>query len=400
MVNTTEVKEYSFELKELDRERSTFEGFSAGVGNRDSYDDIILSGAFTKTIEDRVAAGKVKWLDQHSYFSTKALWGNVVEAGEVEVPANLRGRHDGATALIWSKFLSSRIDPNAQIALGKIEEGILDALSIGFSIVKVEFESDEEDSEDPVWDWIMGNGTRMIIELKWWETSSVIWGANSAALVIPGTVKSLLHFTEVAKAGEGLTDEVARSAMITLGRAVKGLRQRPDVIFADASHREVDKLITDLDPAIKAVDKNVKSATADKLAQLTQEFRNTVWDATPKSVHVTKALQTPKKKERRAPPEWAGALFEKLDSIIELLPKGGDEGAPEAEPEAALSEDVPEEKHSEEDEGVEGKQDEQVQDELDEPDTVTGAEEQSDAEKLGLQLESIKLLRTRMTQEA
>lgn len=222
MKNRPEVKEFSFKASNVDKEKSTFEGFSAGIGNRDDYDDVISPGAFDKTINERVPAKKVKWLDQHDYTSTQRLWGYVGEAKEVPVTAAEAPKAEGASALLWSKFFSSKVTP-AQDALTKIDEGILDGLSIGFRPIRVEYAADsQDDNDDPVFAWLMGRGVRYLKEVAWWETSSVIWGANQAAIVIDGTVKELRSIVDkVLTKGLRVDEHEVRETMTSLGRLLK-----------------------------------------------------------------------------------------------------------------------------------------------------------------------------------
>lgn len=187
-MNNLERKFVSFEVKSVDRAKSEFEGFSAGIGNRDLGNDIIEPGAFDKTISERVGAGRVKLLDQHRSESTRDVWGKVIEAREVPVQDP---RPDGPTHRLWTRFKVSQADPNAQVALGKVEDGTLDQLSIGYRPISVEFEADEGEKMDPRRAWMEGRGVRRIKELAWWETSLVIWAMNPEATVLAGSVKSM-----------------------------------------------------------------------------------------------------------------------------------------------------------------------------------------------------------------
>lgn len=228
MRDNLELKAWPFEVKEVDFEASTFEGYSAGIGNLDKGNDEIQPGAFKKTIRERVGSGKVKWLDQHAASnifgaSTESLWGRVLEAEEIELDTAARkelARRMGAkfeetpTHALFSKIFASRTTA-AQEALTKISENNLDALSIGYIPIKVEYEKfdngkkrpggrqdpEGDNDEDPRILWLLGRAKRKIKEAAWWETSSVIWGMNPAALVLPGTVKALIDVAEEAARG-------------------------------------------------------------------------------------------------------------------------------------------------------------------------------------------------------
>lgn len=268
----------------VDREKNTFEGYSAGIGNRDGGDDIILPGAFNRTINERVAAGRVKFLDQHRYDSTTRLWGRVNAAKEVEVDPRDSSQavalEEGASHLLWSRFSVSTV-AEAQDALTKIEEGHLDGLSIGFRPIEVSYlADDDEDEDDPLWAWLVGRGVRKLHEVAWWETSSVIWGMNTAALVVPGTVKSLIEFAERA-ARDGLTvdeDEV-RNAMKALGSLLK---DDPSDLMEATSTEMFKRMTEKMDTALLQIEKMSKGDdnldSRGKLVQLYDEFRATAKD--------------------------------------------------------------------------------------------------------------------------
>lgn len=208
-----------FELKAVDLRASTFVGNSAGIGNRDLGNDIIMPGAFKKTIRERVKSRKVKFLDNHNSHTTRAVWGTVVDAKEVPV----EGRKDEDNApshKIETTFEVSREDPDAQVALRKIAERHLDALSIGYRPVVVEFEADDPDSDDakdPRLAWLWGHGVRRIKELQWWETSVVVWGMNPEADIVQDSVERMVSAArKAAMAGVPVPEDRVREAIVAL----------------------------------------------------------------------------------------------------------------------------------------------------------------------------------------
>lgn len=261
----------------VDREKSTFEGFSAGIGNRDEGDDIILPGAFDKTILQRVAAKKVKYIDQHNYMSTTRLWGSVDSAKEIPVDPRDSAMDvavkEGASHLLWSRFNVSSVR-EAQDALIKIEEGHLDGLSIGYHPVEVSYAADTSDGDsDPIWEWLMGRGVRKIHELAWWETSSVIWGMNVAALTIPGTVKALLDFADRAtREGLQVDEDKVRKAMTALGKMLKEPADVAEVLHEGPA---LQQLMQRMDQALLRLDKGKDDAldSRGKLIQLYDVFK-------------------------------------------------------------------------------------------------------------------------------
>lgn len=143
-----ETKSVPFECK-VDRGQRIVEGY-ASTWDRDQIDDIILQGAFAKTIRERGDRVKVLW--QHS----EAL-GRPMHMEE-----------DSTGLFTRSKISDTQLGNDA---LTLMEDGVVDSMSIGFSIPqgKAEFESDG---------W-----TRRISEVKLYEYSPVTFACNEAAVI-------------------------------------------------------------------------------------------------------------------------------------------------------------------------------------------------------------------------
>ena len=184
---------------EVNVEESTFEGRSAGIGNLDAGDDVIEPGAFKKTIRERLTRGDIKLLDGHDSYSTRNVWGKAIEAEEkpYEPLPGKKPQGEVPTHVLWTKFFVTRAEEDAQSALRKIEERVLNALSIGYQAIRVEYQPKEGDNftenDDPLWEWYMGRAKRIIKELKWMETSLVTWGMNPFAEPLPGSIKTLIE---------------------------------------------------------------------------------------------------------------------------------------------------------------------------------------------------------------
>lgn len=143
-----ETKSVPFECK-VDASERIVEGY-ASTWDKDQVDDIILPGAFAKTIRER--GGKVKVLWQHM--------------DALGTPIHME---EDSTGL----FTRSRISKTTlgDDALTLMADGVVDSMSIGFSIPngKAEFEEDG---------W-----TRRISEVKLFEYSPVTFAANEAAVI-------------------------------------------------------------------------------------------------------------------------------------------------------------------------------------------------------------------------
>jgi uncharacterized protein len=256
-------KSFLFEIKDSDGNGSTaeFEGYSAALGNKDLHNDVIEPGAFSKTIKERVASGAVKLLDSHRTFSADDVLGTVVEAKEEKMDNVKEG---GPTHKLWTRFAVSS-DDSAQKTLRKVKEGHLNSLSIGYRPIKVEFEKDEDSSEeDPRWAWIMGQGTRRIKELAWWETSIVLWPANPEANIIDASLKTLDHFSDYCK---GRKEQIPQRYVEA---AVKSLNNLIDLDVDYDQLQNVKSVIDNLQKRAEEMD----SVEKDIFTQLINEYKD------------------------------------------------------------------------------------------------------------------------------
>jgi len=153
------------ELKALGADDTrTFEGHGAVFGNIDAYDDVIKKGAFTTTLQEWHAKGKLpKMLLQHGggFFGGGA--DDMVPIGKWEAM-----REDDVGLYVKGRLFDVGTD-RAQGTYVAMKEGELDGLSIGFRTRK--FEMDQE------------TGIRTLTEIDLWETSIVTFPANDAARI-------------------------------------------------------------------------------------------------------------------------------------------------------------------------------------------------------------------------
>lgn len=133
------------------------EGYVAAFGNVDSQNDVIESGAFDRTIAERLAQGKIKLLADH-------IW-------DVE---HTLGTIDGAVPDTHGLKVHAIVDedPDVQRAVGKAARGHATGMSIGYETMAAEFEERE------------GEVIRHLTEVKWYEGSITPFPANEAAQVL------------------------------------------------------------------------------------------------------------------------------------------------------------------------------------------------------------------------
>lgn len=142
----------SFDVKALS-EDGTFEGYGSTFGNVDSGGDVVMAGAFRRTLKERKLSS-IKMLRDHD---TRKIVGKWLELREDERGLYCKGQlfADGVAL--------------AKETLHLMREGALDALSIGYRTVK------------SLWD--DGQETRSLLDVDLWEISVVTFPMNEMATV-------------------------------------------------------------------------------------------------------------------------------------------------------------------------------------------------------------------------
>ncbi len=135
-----------------DAEEGTFEGHAAIFGKLNSFDEIVMPGAFKKTLRAR-AKGKVKMLRQHQQDSIIGVWEEL--------------REDGEGLFVRGRLLTEIQAAKETLILLKAKA--LDGLSIGFRTVIEEFDNKKKQIR--------------LLELDLFEISLVAIPAQASALV-------------------------------------------------------------------------------------------------------------------------------------------------------------------------------------------------------------------------
>ena len=141
----------------VDPKAGIVEGYFAVFGNKDSDGDILLPGAFTKTLSENI--GRVKHLYQHDSWKP------------------LSGTKNGNLVLTQDSYGLRFKSTISQTSYGRdviqlYMDGVIDENSFGFQTIQSK-------------DVMDGDGCvmhRELIEVKLWEGSSVTWGANEMAM--------------------------------------------------------------------------------------------------------------------------------------------------------------------------------------------------------------------------
>lgn len=226
-------------VKEVDTKTGVVQGYFAAFNNVDSDGDIIVPGAFAKTIAERGPDGtkEIKHLRQHS---RDDAFGRITILKE-----------DEKGLFFESKAFSTT---RAQDTLVLYHEGFFNQHSIGFVTMKG--------------DWNEFSNAYEIKEVKLYEGSAVTWGANSQTPVTG--LKGLLTQEEV--------DEYAQMLIGLKGRIEKYLRngqKGTDNLFLGLEKQlkeiiaELGKLTTE--PSVDTQPEEEKAAI-EYLQKLTQKF--------------------------------------------------------------------------------------------------------------------------------
>lgn len=162
----------------VDKAQGIVEAIVSVTGVRDAFQDIIKKGAFAKTLVER--GPKVRVLDAHDTSTTLSVIGIPLEMREVEkreLPKAVRGRFPDATGglLVRTQFLMDT--ERGREVFSRIAAGAVNEWSIGFDIIDSEYPDGEPKSFEEMLDELP---TRVIKEVRLWEYSPVIWGANPA----------------------------------------------------------------------------------------------------------------------------------------------------------------------------------------------------------------------------
>ena len=147
-----EIKAISGEIADVDTEQRTVKAVWAAFGNIDRDSDIILPGAFTKTITENGPQGTNEiWALANHCAEFKAALGKPSEIYE-----------DGSRLVTVTKIQDTEMGEDI---LKLYLAGCINQHSIGFSTIK----SDWQDQTQKV---------RLIKEVKLYEGGPVLWGAN------------------------------------------------------------------------------------------------------------------------------------------------------------------------------------------------------------------------------
>lgn len=171
-------KDFGDSVKDIDDLKGIVVGYFAKFGNVDSDGDMIMPGAFKKSIEENGPGSENARIKHLKFHDTRFAPGVLQELSE-----------DKEGLRFVSKLSSSTLGRDT---LHEYKDGIITEHSIGFNTLQ------SDNSED----------FQKIVEVKLWEGSSLVaWGANQATPTV--SVKSMTkqdatdHIEKITKALRG-----------------------------------------------------------------------------------------------------------------------------------------------------------------------------------------------------
>lgn len=201
--------ERPFEVKSVDATTGIFKGYGSVFGEVDSHRDIVMPGAFSKSLAKYKAKGRlVPMLWQHDTWNPIGVY---PELKEDDIGLDLEG------------------ECNMEVQQGReahalMKQRALSGLSIGFNITR----ADERDPQ---------TGIRKIHEVDLWEISPVTFPSNDSSRVVD--VKSIAVLESLADCEKALRDAgFSRAESTALVSRIKSIGVQSDsgnndVIAAD-----------------------------------------------------------------------------------------------------------------------------------------------------------------------
>ena len=172
-----EHKDIPVYIQTVDEVQGIVDAIPAVLGNIDHQDDKIWQGAFTKTIQER--GSKVRILDNHQATSTLNVVGRIQslrEIGRAELPPELLAQHPEAIGGLAASVQFLMDTPEGVGVFKRLKAGAIDEWSIGYDAVDKDFERVTVDGVEKT--------IRNLKQIRLYELSPVIWGANSATMTV------------------------------------------------------------------------------------------------------------------------------------------------------------------------------------------------------------------------
>lgn len=222
---TMKYKSFQAEMEVVDINKGIFEGYASVFDVVDSYGDNIKQGAFRKTLQEGSDRVKVLYLHMNPFGK----------------PIEMREDSHG----LYTKTQATPTKEN-QDRLQYIKDGVVDSLSIGYDLVEGKFDENE-------------NGGYDIYELKLWEYSPVIWGANPLANIARDK-----EIAQLTKSMNNIQDGFLNDDIEQVENAIKDIKaltgKKPEASTSVTDESQKDNSIADIKSLCEEV-RSYKEAT-------------------------------------------------------------------------------------------------------------------------------------------
>lgn len=168
-------KSFKAYISKAEGEQGIVGAFTSIFGNIDYGWDVIVAGAFNRTISQR--KDKIRVLDNHNSWSTMDAVGKILDIYEVPregLPPEVQAQYPDATGGLYVEIQFMLDDEISAGIFRRIKTGVIDEYSIGFEILQQEYKTVPTDEGD--------RGIRFIKEIKLYEVSPVIFAMNDATV--------------------------------------------------------------------------------------------------------------------------------------------------------------------------------------------------------------------------
>jgi HK97 family phage prohead protease len=178
-METAEIKSVPFALFTKDKlGKRTRAGIFAVMGNRDSGGDRLMPGCFQKTFSEGRDRARHLWNHDFSAPPTATVE-DLYEISAADLPDKVREYAPDATggAVVVRTYLNTE---RGNEILAALDAGAIDEMSFAFDAVKRKYIEEESNGQR--------FQTRIIREVRHYESSDVLWGMNPATLATRSSV--------------------------------------------------------------------------------------------------------------------------------------------------------------------------------------------------------------------
>lgn len=167
----------------------TVTGIASVFGNVDSYGDIVQRGAFKKTLNENAPRIRHLWMHDPILPPTAAIRG-LQEVGKDALPDEVLQRFPDATGglEVVREYLRT---PRGDEILEGIRAGAINEMSFAYDVIKSKF-AEVADADG------IKRQVRLLSEVRLYETSDVLWGANAATVASKSHEYRLAQLSELA----------------------------------------------------------------------------------------------------------------------------------------------------------------------------------------------------------